>query len=286
MNEKTPRPRHKGDVAVESGRPTGAPTQAPTQAPTTLPRPALTLPERKYFKIGEVAELVGVEPHVLRYWETQFSQLRPHKARSGHRLYRRREVETLLVIKELLHIQRFTIAGARQALRQQGMTSLLPRSADGADSVLPMEAEQLSLAPVLAREPSSTRSSRPAARAAAPAARRVLVEEIDDVDDRDDDIEDDEVELHLAGPMLRHAEVEIEIEARDGEDLDDALSHQLAEQLTAQGADRGVARVEVRPQRRIRRPASSSSSGSRRVAKALLLEAVRDLELVVQKLKR
>ena len=58
------------------------------------------LPEKKYFKIGEVADLVGVEPHVLRYWETQFPQVRPHKARSGHRLYRRREVETLLVIRK------------------------------------------------------------------------------------------------------------------------------------------------------------------------------------------
>lgn len=100
-------------------------------------RPAL--PEKKYFKIGEVAELVGVEPHVLRYWETQFPQLRPHKARSGHRLYRRREVETLLAIRELLHVQRFTIAGARQALRQPGgASSLLPRffelPADGADN--------------------------------------------------------------------------------------------------------------------------------------------------------
>ena len=88
------------------------------------------LPDRKYFKIGEVAALLVVEPHVLRYWETQFSQLRPHKARSGHRLYRRREVETLIVIKDLLHVQRFTIAGARQALRQQGTTTLLPRAAE------------------------------------------------------------------------------------------------------------------------------------------------------------
>lgn len=91
------------------------------------------LPEKKYFKIGEVADLVGVEPHVLRYWETQFPQLRPHKARSGHRLYRRREVESLLVIRELLHVQRFTIAGARQALRQPGgAQALLPRFFEGA----------------------------------------------------------------------------------------------------------------------------------------------------------
>lgn len=78
------------------------------------------LPAKKYFKIGEVAQLVGVEPHVLRYWQTQFPQVRPQKSRSGHRLYRRRDVETLLAIRELLHVQRFTIAGAKQALRGLG----------------------------------------------------------------------------------------------------------------------------------------------------------------------
>jgi len=75
------------------------------------------LPDRKYFKIGEVSQIVGVEPHVLRYWQTQFPQVRPQKSRSGHRLYRRRDVETLLGIRELLHVQRFTIAGAKQALK-------------------------------------------------------------------------------------------------------------------------------------------------------------------------
>jgi len=78
---------------------------------------SVQLPDKKYFKIGEVAQLVGVEPHVLRYWQTQFPQVRPQKSRSGHRLYRRKDVETLLAVRELLHVQRFTIAGARQALR-------------------------------------------------------------------------------------------------------------------------------------------------------------------------
>jgi len=93
----------------------------------------IDLPAKKYFKIGEVAHLVGVEPHVLRYWQTQFPQIRPQKSRSGHRLYRRRDVQSLLAIKELLHVQRFTIAGARQALR----TSIL--SADP-DTLLPTNA--------------------------------------------------------------------------------------------------------------------------------------------------
>jgi DNA-binding transcriptional MerR regulator len=91
------------------------------------------LPKKKYFKIGEVALLVGVEPHVLRYWQTQFPRVRPQKSRSGHRLYRRKDVEILLAIRELLHVQRFTIAGARQALRSLLATGELasqpPRSA-------------------------------------------------------------------------------------------------------------------------------------------------------------
>jgi DNA-binding transcriptional MerR regulator len=84
------------------------------------------LPSKKYFKIGEVAHLVGVEPHVLRYWQTQFPQVRPQKSRSGHRLYRRKDVETLLAVKELLHVQRFTIAGARLALRSASLQSDVP----------------------------------------------------------------------------------------------------------------------------------------------------------------
>ena len=81
--------------------------------------------EKLYFKIGEVAKIVGVKPYVLRYWETEFSVIRPGKTRSQHRLYRRKDVETLLSIKDLLHERRFTIEGARRHLR--GAT-------DGADN--------------------------------------------------------------------------------------------------------------------------------------------------------
>jgi len=77
------------------------------------------LPDKLYFKIGEVAELVGVKPYVLRYWESEFSILKPTKAKSKHRLYRRRDVETLLHIKQLLHDERFTIEGARKQLKNQ-----------------------------------------------------------------------------------------------------------------------------------------------------------------------
>jgi DNA-binding transcriptional MerR regulator len=76
------------------------------------------IPDRLYFKIGDVARICGVETYVLRFWETQFPQLRPNKSGTGQRLYRRRDVELALRIKELVHIEGYTLAGARQALQQ------------------------------------------------------------------------------------------------------------------------------------------------------------------------
>ena len=76
------------------------------------------LPEKIYFKIGEVSEIVGVEPYVLRYWETEFDLLKPSKAPSKHRLYKKRDVELLLEIKRLLYTEGFTIEGARKKLRE------------------------------------------------------------------------------------------------------------------------------------------------------------------------
>jgi DNA-binding transcriptional MerR regulator len=82
-----------------------------------LPRDNRAPPVKLYYRIGEVAALVGVEPHVLRYWESEFPTIRPQKSRSGQRVYSRRDVEKLLRVKDLLYAQRFTIAGARQRLR-------------------------------------------------------------------------------------------------------------------------------------------------------------------------
>ena len=76
------------------------------------------IPEKLFFKIGEVSDIVGVKPHVLRYWETEFSSLRPRKTRSGHRLYRRSDVELVVAIKRLLHEEGYTIAGARKRLKR------------------------------------------------------------------------------------------------------------------------------------------------------------------------
>ena len=76
------------------------------------------LPNKLYFRIGEVAKIVGVKPYVLRYWETEFSILKPGKTPSQHRLYRRRDVEMLLEIKTLLYEDGFTIAGAKKRLKE------------------------------------------------------------------------------------------------------------------------------------------------------------------------
>ena len=82
-----------------------------------MPNGKVQLPDKLYFKIGEVAAIVGVAPYVLRYWESEFSVVKPNKTRSQHRLYRRKDVEALLHIKRLLHDERFTIEGARKRLR-------------------------------------------------------------------------------------------------------------------------------------------------------------------------
>lgn len=78
-------------------------------------------PTKMFFRIGEVARLVGVEPHVLRYWETEFRAVRPRKSAKGQRVYSRRDVDTLLRVKELLYTHKFTIAGARLKLRERGV---------------------------------------------------------------------------------------------------------------------------------------------------------------------
>jgi DNA-binding transcriptional MerR regulator len=79
------------------------------------------IPAKLYFRIGEAASVVGVEPHVLRYWETEFRSIRPKKSARGQRVYSRREVETLVRIRELLYDQGFTIAGAKRRLRERGV---------------------------------------------------------------------------------------------------------------------------------------------------------------------
>ena len=77
---------------------------------------AVAIPEKLFFKIGEVCELAGVQAHVLRYWESEFSMLAPQKNRAGQRVYRKRDVEMALRIKDLLYEDQYTIAGAKKRL--------------------------------------------------------------------------------------------------------------------------------------------------------------------------
>jgi DNA-binding transcriptional MerR regulator len=84
-----------------------------------MSRPAVAIPEKLFFKIGEVCELAGVQAHVLRYWESEFPMLAPQKNRAGQRVYRKRDVEMALRIKELLYEDQYTIAGAKKRLANE-----------------------------------------------------------------------------------------------------------------------------------------------------------------------
>lgn len=123
-----------------------------------------TIPDRLYFKIGDVARLCGLEAYVLRFWESQFPQLKPNKSGTGQRLYRRRDVELVLEIKQLVHGKGYTLAGARQALEQpqrRAPQQPLPlkaaaRRGDGATAVLMRaRAELREIAGMLAAAPAA-----------------------------------------------------------------------------------------------------------------------------------
>jgi DNA-binding transcriptional MerR regulator len=92
------------------------PLQASRKSARKSPVAGPVIPDRLYFRIGDVARICGVETYVLRFWETQFPQLRPNKSGTGQRLYRRRDVELALEIKRLVHGDGYTLAGARAAL--------------------------------------------------------------------------------------------------------------------------------------------------------------------------
>ncbi len=81
----------------------------------------MQLPQKIYFRIGEVARLLSVAPHVIRFWETEFRSLRPQKSSTGQRVYTRRDVERLATIRRLLKEERYTIEGARKYLREKGV---------------------------------------------------------------------------------------------------------------------------------------------------------------------
>ena len=77
-----------------------------------------SIPDKLFFKIGEVADLVGIEQHVLRYWEEEIESLKPKNNKSGQRLYQKKDLELIFEIKQLLYAEKFTLAGARKKLKQ------------------------------------------------------------------------------------------------------------------------------------------------------------------------
>jgi DNA-binding transcriptional MerR regulator len=101
------------------------------------------VPDRLYFRIGEVSSLTGVPPYVLRYWESEFPVLQPRKSGGGQRLYRKRDVAMVLEIKKLLYQERYTVAGARRRLtereeraRRQEARAALQRLRSGLESIV------------------------------------------------------------------------------------------------------------------------------------------------------
>jgi len=126
-------------------------------------RKPVQYPESKLYRsISEVSEMLAVKPHVLRYWETQFSMLRPKKNRAGNRMYRPEEVRLLLRIKELLYDRRYTIAGARRTLLDERkldepQVEIAFSETDRRLLVLEVKEELRTLAARLKREPAATR---------------------------------------------------------------------------------------------------------------------------------
>ena len=113
-------------------------------------------PVQEFFSIGEVCELTGLKPHVLRYWESQFRFLSPAKNRSGNRVYQRREVELIMLVKHLLYSEKYTIEGARQKVDEHRKGGDLKAVARGALALEALTALEDDLKDVLASLGAST----------------------------------------------------------------------------------------------------------------------------------
>jgi DNA-binding transcriptional MerR regulator len=117
-------------------------------------------PVQEFFSIGEVCELTDLKPHVLRYWESQFRFLSPAKNRSGNRVYQRREIELILLVKHLLYTEKYTIEGARQKVdehRKGGELRGAARAALTVQTLESLETELKELIRFLAPEQNGTR---------------------------------------------------------------------------------------------------------------------------------
>jgi DNA-binding transcriptional MerR regulator len=119
-----------------------------------------SIPDKLYFKIGEVSKIADIRPHVLRYWESEFKALKPVKSKSGQRVYRRKDVETVLKIKNLLYAQRYTIEGAKKKLKQKAVSekpvkqlNLALNKAQVKETLEEIKKELSSIAEMLSNEP-------------------------------------------------------------------------------------------------------------------------------------
>jgi DNA-binding transcriptional MerR regulator len=113
-------------------------------------------PVQEFFSIGEVCELTELKPHVLRYWESQFKFLSPAKNRSGNRVYQRREIELIMLVKHLLYTEKYTIDGARQKVeehRKGGALRTAARGALGQETLEALEAELRGILGILEGNP-------------------------------------------------------------------------------------------------------------------------------------
>ena len=130
-NKRTPeraksRPRGALKTAAKKAPKRSSASGARDAAPDDgISAPTAQLGDKLYYRIGEVAKITGVKPYVLRYWESEFRWMAPQKSRSKQRLYRKRDIDMILLIKKLLYEQRFTIAGARKKLRDMGVGNAL-----------------------------------------------------------------------------------------------------------------------------------------------------------------
>ena len=113
-------------------------------------------PVQEFFSIGDVCTLTDLKPHVLRYWESQFKFLHPAKNRSGNRVYQRREIELIMLVKQLLYTEKYSIDGARQKIdeyRKSGELRSVARAALDSQAVESMETELRSILAILNGEP-------------------------------------------------------------------------------------------------------------------------------------
>lgn len=129
-----------------------------------------------YYRIGEVSQIVGVQPHVLRYWESEFRTIRPQKSSKGQRVYSRRDVEKLLRVKDLLRNQGFTIAGARKQLSSREPEPLVSSRAPPAVALLAVS-EPASVAEVVPEPAVESRATAVEARATTVEARAAVAAE-------------------------------------------------------------------------------------------------------------